>query len=199
MDDLYQRRAPRGYTKGPCPGCGEGTIYPKGSVCQNCRADLDRMAQIREEQKAKADERVYYTKERSYAFPYLPEEADRDDQRREAIREPLHRLHWLVSRPVPSGDYWKELQAREETGDAFTYTEGGYRDHDWRAVRIFPVAVADALRDLFAGIHASLERAHAEGHKKGRSLLMGLASGSITNDEFNNTAARIDKKVEEES
>lgn len=194
---MATKRAPAGCTFEPCHGCGkapnEYTGRPKDGVCAECRTALDKWAQLQKEQAAKSDERVYFTKERAYALPYLPEEVERKG-RREAIREPLLRLHMLVSRPAPEGEHWKDLREREESGDAFTYAAVGWRDNDFRIIRLFPVAVADALRELYAGIHDSLKAAHAKGHAEGRSLLLGLASGRITNDQFNEAAARLDPK-----
>lgn len=192
--DVMDRRAPRGYTKGPCPGCGTPTLMPKGGVCQDCSAKLAAYAQWQAEQRGKADERVYGTKERSYAFPGLHLQAKVGDKFHgtDAISEPLWRLHQLVSTPAPEGIDWKEVEARG--ADAYTYDNDREWRNEWIQYRIFPVAVADALRDLHKGIVASLKKAEADGHERGRSLLMGLASGNITNDEFNRTAARLDEQ-----
>lgn len=194
----YMQRAPRGHVHAPCPGCGVECVYPKGGVCDDCRGALKKWHTQEAERAAKADERVYYTKERDYGFPHLSHEVERREgvERRYAIREPLLRLHALVSRPLDGGTPWKALEARGD--DAYTYTRGdSFGARDWTITRLFPVAVADALRDLYAGIEDSLENAYAQGHAKGRSLLLGLASGDLTSDEFNDEAARLNRPQEE--
>lgn len=204
---VYTGRAPRGHTYDPCPGCGGGpTSYmgrPKDRVCDVCREALDKWAAYKANASAKADERVYVTQERDYGFPHISHEVEtRDAQGHRlgyGIRSPLHALHMLLSSPLAEPTDWQEIKARGD--EAYTYRpsrDSGYGS-GFATYRRFPVAVAEVLRELHAGIMDSMAHAHAQGANAGRNLLLSLASGRITNDQFNESAARLEGRKDDDA
>jgi hypothetical protein len=65
------------------------------------------------------------------------------------------------------------------------------RDYDWQCIRLMDLPTAKAIRRVCQLVIGGLEKAHQNGVAEGKNLLLSLASGNITNDEFNSKAARM--------
>ena len=178
-----------GYTSAPCHGCGASGLRPKDGVCQTCAGQLKAYANIVASQAESSERRVFVMKERSYALPYLQHEPRRFDAS-DPIRGPLHKLSMLLSEPSTT---WVKSYA-DGVGyidDAYLWSYGKNDSRsDWAVHRSMNPVVASVLRELQVAIRDGLKAAYADGAEQGRSLLMGLADGSITSDEFNDRAAR---------
>lgn len=167
-----------GYTKAPCHGCGSTFGRPKDGLCQDCSQVL-REAKAAQAARAEALSRstgVYRTTQRGYAMPYVQHDSD------SKIRNPLLEISKRLSVHVP----WNSAHDPQPLWL-------GKQRYDFEEYREFEAGTAELLRQLWAAIQAALNNAHADGAESGRNLLMGLASGKITNDEFNTTAARMDR------
>lgn len=163
----------RGYTHKPCHGCGTVDLHPTDGVCFTCSRALRTYQRIMEEAKD-IPEVTHGIPQAAHFLPYLRAEKDN------SLRTEFHKLSQLVSKPAGVGSR-TFLWSNEYV--------------DWAEYRVFPSDVAQSLSDLFKEVKVALERAYAQGQEHGRNLLMQLASGGITNDAFNDSAARLDKKL----
>jgi|SRR5215217_355739 len=175
-----------GYTKAPCHGCGSTFGRPKDGLCQDCQAALSEAQKMAKERKAAAERGtgVVRAREVAYALPYLMHEPREKDETK-TIRGALLVLSNAVSTPVLGypGSEVKDLWP-------------GQRESSWATYRHMDPLLAKKFADLFTAIAKGMDHAYSEGAENGRNLLMGLASGKITNDEFNTTAARQGKRTE---
>jgi hypothetical protein len=175
-----RRYTPRGTTWDPCHACGDEGNRPKNSVCGKCRSIFERALRREAEVAAAGEDVIVRSCERAYAMPYLRHETARGDPSGEnPIRKPMLRLSEVISEPAIHA-----TDAQDLWGD------GRY---DWVTYRRMPRAAFEAMRDAYDAIGKALTAAHREGHREGRDLLLQLAAGEITNDEFNDRAARLDK------
>lgn len=193
---MVTRRASRGYTYEPCHCCG-GTLHqrPKDSICSDCKklvADAQAMRDAVDAQAASGEAMPFYTHERDYALPHIPNVGSND-----GLKQAFHKLSELVStptteRPPMVRDPGKFARPTDKiTEDKwFLWASNNLRSHDWTCQRTFNPAVADAIRTLFLATRDATDKAYKEGHRDGRDLLMQLAAGEITMDKLNDTALR---------
>lgn len=179
-----------GYTSAPCHGCGTTALHLKDKVCSTCATNLKMFAQINEEVAATEDRVLLSMQERDYALPYMRHEDNCE------IRTPLHELSMLLSEPTTERvkTYDNAKHKHIEEAYLWDFNLGVDRRGEWSITRRINPVVARLLRQVQVACTKALERAYSEGAANGRDLLMGLASGKITNDEFNEQAARLDKE-----
>lgn len=179
-----------GYTSAPCHGCGTTVLHPKDKVCSACATNLKMFAQINDEAAATEDRVLLSMNERDYALPYMRHENECE------IRTPLHELSILLSEPTTErvSTYDNKKGKHIEAAYLWDFNVGAGQRHEWAITRRINPVVARLLRQVQVACTKALERVYAEGAADGRDLLMGLASGKITNDEFNEQAARLDKE-----
>lgn len=76
--------------------------------------------------------------------------------------------------------------------EIFSYQSYESGSRDW----VSPVAIkkehGELLGVTYNAVREALDGIYKKGHQDGRNLLNSLVSGTITEDEFNNRAARID-------
>jgi hypothetical protein len=190
-----QRRAPRGYTYDPCPGCGEtkGQPRPRDGVCATCthaiawaKAERDKMAN-----RADAESRVVPVAfpPCSHWLPYLPEKGKSGSP----IQQAYHAIVRLVTEDATS----VQLDvARNQLTDCsrgidrlIPPHQGGYHGSDWSPYKLDDYRMIDAqlaqpLSTLYDAIRQGLEAAYRDGVQYGRSLLFQLNDGSLSTDDF---------------
>lgn len=177
---MNDRRAPRGWTYDPCPGCRQTEDARKrDSVCSTCAGILSnaRIAADERAERAKAGgdaPALYRIPSRYHWLPYLSEKgvterpiqqafhaallaaSEHSDEERYNVREPL------LIRPGPSDDR-----------------------HSADTRRLFArKSLAVALSNLFDAVREGLAAAYKDGVDDGSNLLRRLRDGSMSPDDF---------------
>lgn len=185
-----------GFTNAPCHGCGSIALHRKNSVCDTCRGQLTTYASIVQKQAESSESRVFAMVERSYAIPYMSYENEGNNGNQDRVRGPLLDLSMLLSEPTRA-HVTTYQDGIGHIDDAYLWVyEKNRQRHEWIVHRSMNPVVASVLRKLQVGVRDALAAAHKSGAREGRNLLMSLADGSITNDEFNTRAARLDGEPE---
>lgn len=186
------RRA--GYTSAPCHGCGSTEPHLKDKVCSSCAKQLKTYAQIVDAQAAGEERKIMAMPERDYAIPYMRHEISGPNSE-SPIRGPLHGLAMLLSEPTTERISTYDNDKGHYIDDAFLWDHRDSRSrHEWLTFRAINPVAARLLRELQVAIRDGLDAAHKKGSSTGRNLLLSLADGTITNDEFNERAARLDSE-----
>jgi hypothetical protein len=155
-------KAPRGHTYEKCPGCqtSPNDYYRKGEVCGECLIKL-RLAR-RIEQMGGSNKVGRRIPEQSHWLPYLYHGRELQD----------YFLNLMVACGTPCNfeDTNKSLLAgQDDCSGYFLYEE----------------KVERCLVELFLKTNDVLKRVYAEGKEHGANLLMQLAEGEITANDFN--------------
>ena len=199
-----QHRASRGHTHDPYPCCDEPPESPYGrpkkGICEECRGLIED-GKLARASGANRKDAVYRWTERSYAWAgyYGVWEFSRPDgggfeNTGSDLTEAMYALVNLLVKPPPEN--WLE-----ETGDdpienlLETGIPIGSRRADFgRTVGMSP-EVRQALDALNAAIRAVLADVYQTGREEGSNLLLKLAGGEVTTDDFN---IRLQRKEREE-
>lgn len=190
------RRAPRGYTYEPCPGCGAGGdhIRPRNGVCGVCANDIAWARQERENAVRRteaADRKVPVAfPPVSHWLPYLPEKGTSNYP----IRHAFHAVVMSVTETPARAqlDVARAQLPDDSQGIAHLIVapRGGYASGgSWMPGRMEDYRVLDAhaappLSALYDAIRQGLEAAFREGVQYGRSLLFQLNDGALSTDDF---------------
>ncbi|MNL58768.1 hypothetical protein D3C87_1824330 [compost metagenome] len=118
----------------------------------------------------------------------------RTEDGKQPICAPLFQLSMLLSEPCNEFLSTYDDKKGEAIKDNLLWDYPRGANIDWRVVRRMNPVVVRLLRELQIGTRDSLAAAHRDGVKEGRNLLMSLADGSITNDQFNERAARLESE-----
>jgi hypothetical protein len=179
----------RGYTDKPCHGCGTTEVHHRDKLCSSCQKKIEAFDAIQREAAARGAEgaRPFSLKERAHSLPYFHHMSS--EMCRE-MQEAFWELSWILSiptdmklpNPVNPTDEQRQDRALWPLSD---------RDYDWQCIRLMDLPTAKAIRRVCQLVIGGLEKAHQNGVAEGKNLLLSLASGNITNDEFNSKAARM--------
>lgn len=169
----------KGQSTQPCHGCGSTEPHWTGRVCDACAKAIKGYADIQAERAAAPDTVVMLGKERSYGLPHLHKTGS---TLRDAVQNGFLLLQNALSTPVAG--------YAEHQGRIFN-PRNDYRESDWDVRIRIRADHAKTLGDTYDAVRSAIDYAYADGHDNGRRLLMNLAAGTITNDEFNNQAARL--------
>lgn len=195
-----RRRSPRRQSK-PCPGCGATGEYRLiDQVCNECRRVL-KAARKHEEYVAAAlkEGRELVVLPHTGSWHWWPRfyqgkssTSNENRESRDVLGHALAELSTLVG----------ELTTAQDTRQASLLTHDGYSIYgvkhsgggdcwqgtsiyDHRALYLFNPRVAELFRVIYDAIGRSLEFTDADGRRAGNNLLMELANGGLTIDEFN--------------
>lgn len=168
----------------PCHGCGSTLPHLTGRVCDTCAQALVEHSQIMAQRAAMKDAVVMASKEREYALPRLEHTPDLRDERG-SPHYPIQEGFLELTRALSTS-----CQYTSSAPLIFKPAPNEYAPNNWRTyVRINPDH-AKVLGDTYEAVRVALEHAYRKGHADGRNLLGQLASGQITEDEFNDCAIR---------
>lgn len=173
----------KGQSTQPCHGCGSTLPHWSNAVCDECAAAIKGYHAIMAERAAVGDMVEMLSKERSYALPSIGYFCSTDV--REMIqRRVLQLTQWLS---VPSQSW-----ANKDMKQIFRFSGSGASssEHEWSTVVRIRPEHAEAIGELHEAIGIAINEAHKNGHEAGRNLLLGLAGGHITSDQFNDKAVR---------
>lgn len=178
-----QRRAPRGKTYDPCPGCHQTHDEPRPNdgVCSVCRSVLDTHARMVAEAKDSGLVSVGVP-EMPHWFPYIHHDETA------SLQKNFHAVVLAVSTPStgnePDLDASRRL-VQQPRGNSYSSDWSPYQLKDFRAM---PGHVALALRELYMTIWTAVPRAYAKGKSDGSNLLAMLNAGELTNADFERQA-----------
>lgn len=152
----------------PCPGCGGTKAYRKSDeVCTDCKSLLKR-AQWMDEQLSKLgdDEVIVAIGQRSHWNAYIHSKSGKGRD----LQEIFHRLALSASRPALA--YHAEFELL------------GKIDNGGRMYVKMPRPLAEAIKDLRSAIQPALEAEYEAGKADGHNLLMRLANGDLSVNEY---------------
>ncbi|MBW7932146.1 MAG: hypothetical protein H3C62_00765 [Gemmatimonadaceae bacterium] len=187
-----QERRRRGFAKGPCPGCKQGTSHPSGSVCSECAKDIARGRDA-----AAAD--LADTARSWYRFSRVPHwnpgyylsGVDADFDFEHAISDAFTALVMTLS-PETKDFGWQGIDTDryKRGGDLLRRSKklhAGERHGEYIRLSESQAAAINALDRV---ICRSLLEVADRARRDGRNLLTQLATGELTMRAFNDEAAR---------
>jgi len=162
-------------TRKPCPGCGEVNPYRKpDKICDACHNRLLLADKLQAEmEKVEHGETLAYLGERSYWNQRI-----RFDDSDNSLRSLLHQLLMLTKR------HQVERSPYAPTGIL------GKIDQAGSVGIIIRKDIAETITALRNQIDASLNDAYRDGFHDGHKLLMRLAEGNISVNEFEDKIAK---------
>jgi len=190
-------------TKKPCPGCGQVDRSRKADeVCSACSAAIqgwDKHVESLRVQATAGECEFVRLSEMPYAWPsfyfgggprcHLPG----FDDMREKLTDVLHNLSHRMCEPIPGNTYLGQTsQLIEKPEYDFPMSDGM---HGWFSI-VARVSKTDLklLRDLWFTTAEFAHLCFLAGREDGRNLLLEIASGEISPQEF----AQADVKIAEQ-
>lgn len=165
------RKIRKGRTRRPCPGCGEINPYREPEkVCSTCRNQLLLVDELKAEiEKIAPDEIRTHIGE----CPHWNQRIRFDDG---LLRKLFHQLVMLAKRhEVERSRYASEgILGKIDLGASIDI--------------IIRKDIADVISTLRIAVESALQAAYQDGKSDGHKLLMRLAAGDISINEFNNKA-----------
>jgi hypothetical protein len=159
-----------GRTRKPCPGCKK--VYSgrvPDDVCFDCKRVLEigreRLAEI------KAASAAVSVPEQSHWLPYLHNVNDSGlvDEYRKALLTLVRVTASYFGKHVGGGD----------TGQLFRGSQGSNQ------LALLTQPQIDALREMVDVVKRAVKAANQSGIEEGQSFIVGLASGTVSINEFN--------------
>lgn len=180
-----------GTTNKPCPSCGEKGLRLKDKVCSTCAANLEagrRWLQDVRKQRA-------YEYNLPKHWPPIPTGSDvlgHSFQVMQPVGEALSNCLLLLAPHAPEqGGYG---------GATHQYLPGGFDGHGghhWVRVLISPEA-AEAIQALHQAIGKAAGQMWRDGLLNGQNMLKGLATGSISSEQFDSVVRRAESHTKQE-
>lgn len=178
------RRA--GISNKPCHGCGLAIPHATDSVCQFCRDKLTGYDRIMRERAAVPDTIIMVSKSVARSLPYLPRlGAFNDRGSRDDIQQGFLGIVGALSTPASLIDGAPSIFE-------FNGNPSVELPHEFRCGVRIRRDHGELIGMTYSAVKTAIELAYIDGHRRGRNLLNQLASGEITSDQFNNTAARVE-------
>lgn len=165
-------------TRKPCPACGEVCQFrPAAEVCGGCKGllkDGDKYRKLAKQAKNKP----YGIPQSAHSLPYIKYASrgfgdDVDHQRN--FQQALFSLLGDIGGPLPTNAPWNEKPL----------LVGYSREYSGSATVMLRTSVADLLRDMYEAVQGMTVHAYNEGHSRGSNMMMGLASGEVSVNDFN--------------
>lgn len=188
-------------TSKPCPGCGKeapksyhGRSLPwrdEMEVCHDCKTLLEE-ARTRRKILSEDTETVIIAVPKETWTHWYPQfyMGLASGQDHEGTRE---ELEMCLIRLIHAASELR-LQREYARGDFNLWTpplpDGLTRPQGTSEERIMPRLVAEAIRDLYLAISEALKETNQLSLEEGSQLLLSLASGRLTMDDFNQAALR---------
>jgi len=161
-------------SKKPCPGCKEVEHYrPANEVCSECARLLKEAAWMEERLNKMADDEIVVMYGERYhwnKYIYSRASVSRD------LMKIFQRLAEAASRPTT-----KRSSEVQLLGDIDPFAQ---------KYVIINKLLAETIIDLRREVQVALELEYKQGKKDGTSLLMGLADGSLSAQDFNDRTNR---------
>jgi hypothetical protein len=172
-------------TKRPCPGCGQVKPWRAASeVCADCKVLLDEGRKARERAATVprgtelavlpfAPHRLGYIPH--FWQPFLGERHKSADA---VIQQAIFDLASMFGEQVE----WRDVRRSNQQPLAPVTMDGhGGNNTYWKV----PIGLRDILTRLYEAVQAGAKHAYEEGKHDGHSLLIGLATGQTSIEDFN--------------
>lgn len=180
------RRASRGCTRDPYPCCGAvAPQRPKSAgLCPECRGLIADGRRYREEA-AQAAAAVYRFRSVDYALFYTSVAFESNDPLSRELQTAIFQMGQAISAPY-HGPYVPDPPPLLDSDS----------DNAWesRAVVQAKPSQRDALSALVEVVRRCLAEARASGIRRGRSLLLGLASGDMSTTAFDAAVEKVQRR-----
>ena len=193
-------------TRKPCPGCVAVKRARKADeVCAACAATLKGWkahVESLQEQSTKGECVFVLLPERDYAWPGFYFGGPRAhipgfDELRDTLLGLMHRLSHRMCEVLPEGTHpvHKAEKLFQPPDRDFPMSEG---QHGWWTVlaRIYP-ADLELLRGLWSTVAQFVHVSYMGGREDGRNLLLEMASGEISSQDFAAKDLKMAKQVQE--
>jgi hypothetical protein len=187
---LTRTEAGRRGSREACPACHEKPDYgrrPVDGICRDCAIAIARARAAKEEQQERQNQGgkvAVWFPWAAHALPHLSHDKGSTFDARDSTRDRFFALALAVSEPAGEGNTDRTL---------VDYKPRAFDNSPSRGkVRVLAPMVADALRALYQSILELSENAHAEGERRGRRLLFGLATGDVSVNDFNKATIDAD-------
>lgn len=164
--------------KKPCPACKAVDPYrPADEICKACAKLIEEAKAAREAARKMGGTELVNLPWAAQAMDHIPHSSvpfgeDYGRNIRSTIYEMLH----LIGVQSP-GEKDKAYSAPSVIGEARSYYEGG-------VVR-FPKGLQPLFERLYENIIAATENAYAKGYGDGHHMLVRLAKGEMSTEQFN--------------
>ncbi len=179
----------KGWTKAPCPGCGQSRDYSfrlKNEVCDNCKNDLHEIERLRKEMGERKDMVNVLVGDVSYFNDGFYDVLEMDSDLRDSLAKDFFEVVLSVGLkpPINPRDI-KEVDRKR------VYAEPpSERYEENNLVLLMTAREQRALLKLNADIKMALSEAFAVGLKKGSDLLVKLANTELSPTLFDQTTGR---------
>lgn len=172
-------------TRKPCPGCGRIVTREADSVCTECRFKLDGLTALLAAIEADDSCEIVIGPERNYAVDGFYEEGPLPIALHDRLKASLHQIFKVSSilSPRHQTRYWEFLIPGMAAGDPKRPMMPMH--DDWKAPAVVPTGFQAAMVELDLAIAEAFVSVYNAGLARGSNLLVSLADGEITLDEFN--------------
>jgi hypothetical protein len=180
---------PRGSTRKPCHGCGQAKLHAINEVCTDCYLKLQRYEELVAAVEAASAGRKQRHVQQGGPTYYLPPSVPSGPfSRHDGPREALQAAMLALAEAAGEMDRRPGAQhLAHEFGTPRLWTAREAQRYDWYhgARRLYSPEAAAAFDALDQAIRTALNAAWAEGRNYGSSLVMQLAGGSVSVEDFN--------------
>lgn len=187
-----------GRTRKPCPGCGEVCQNRAADdVCSDCRLSFDALATLRKEIDRAIDNGYAMPVKLHGAKHWQPWICSDCDEVQDLFLKLCRAIGVRAWYRTERWGYAHSAMAieRDTEGLKFDQKRSGRSERPDEQYLI-PVGAVSILPELYRAIGDLADQQYLRGHQEGRDLLMSLQAGSITVDDFNNQAIKIDEVYE---
>ena len=183
MAAYWHEPAKKGQTRKPCPGCGSVYWRDADKVCANCAVLIKEALAAREKvkQETDADGYVNILIPRRFKLPWYN---DYDRDVRNGIEQAFYDLALQLGRKTVSYSHPMPVLYGQELG---------YEDSHRSEVRNMEKSVVDLLKNLAVRTVAYASDCFNAGKRAGSSLLLNLAGGNVSVDDFNDESRKCGK------
>lgn len=161
-------------TRKPCPGCHEERDRNSDEVCEDCKKLLQEAIDARARKNRRADTEIVGVPFAAHGFPYIHRIGS--DLNTE-VRESFFALAELLGSEITERFFGAKTSMVDLSEDRFNNSS----PHPW----YLPKGLAAITTRLYAAITRGAEVAYEEGKTEGHQLIVGLATGRTSIDEFN--------------
>lgn len=155
----------------PCPGCGEiDSRRPADKVCNTCKAKLKRLDELEERLSGNTDTVIVSFASASYNSYIWSKKRGSGN----ALQNAFYEIAFTAGKELPaySKAEYDLLGKRHDVGT-----------HHYHVMEM-PRQLAEAIKNTYAMMNKILEGEYEQGKSDGHNLLMRLAQGDLSPNEY---------------
>jgi hypothetical protein len=177
-------------TREDCPGCGQNFGLRPIGVCEKCRAILDGFEELKARVESDPKRRVMLMPASNHWYDVFYEAITRLNQSSKSTAAENLRLAFMdvlkaVSTPLGEADRYNKVTLFSPTDEKLTP-----KCKEGLEKVLVPVQAVEPLRRLDLAIREALKEGWDNGYESGQSLLTGLATGSMSVQDFNEATVK---------